>query len=129
MAALPLFTLFRMMGHSTLRHFVMAAIRDLLGEPLIMAEGLPPTATLNLRAQPAEGRHVVHLVHGDRRLKGSYVLGPIEVVDALPTIGPVDLSSAPPVTRAELVPQGIALEVREEGGAGASTCPLSQGTR
>ena len=112
----PLFTLYRMMGHSTLRHFVMAAIRDLLEEPLIIAKGLPPTATLNLRAQPAEGRHVVHLLHGERRLKGSYVLGPIEVVDALPSIGPVELSLAQPVRRAVLVPQGQELAVSEDGG-------------
>jgi hypothetical protein len=112
----PLFTLYRMMGHSTLRHFVMSAIRDLLGTPMITAEGLPQTATLNLRAQPEQGRHIVHLLHGERRLKGSYVLGPIEVVDALPNIGPVDLSLAQQVSRAELVPQGIALEVQEQGG-------------
>jgi len=112
----PLFTLYRTLGHSTLRHFVKAAIRDLLGQPLIEAEGLPATATLNLRAQPAEGRHVVHLLHGERRLKGSYVLGPIEVVDALPAIGPVNLSLAQPVASARLVPQGTMLDVTQESG-------------
>ncbi|MBU6166065.1 MAG: beta-galactosidase trimerization domain-containing protein [Alphaproteobacteria bacterium] len=112
----PLFTLYRAMGHATIRHFVTATIRDMLGQPLIAASGLPPTATLNLRAQPAEGRHVLHLLHGERRLKGSYVLGQIEVVDALPSIGPVDLAVAMPVARARLVPQGDELAVSQADG-------------
>ena len=112
----PLFTLYRQMGHSTVRHFVQAVIRDLIGQPLVEARGMPATATLSLRHQAESGRHVLHLLHGERRLKGSYVLGPIEVVDALPEIGPVEILLDLPVEAARLVPEGAALPVSQVDG-------------
>ena len=110
--AQPVFSLYRELGSVALKHYVLAALADLLGSPTMAVEGLPAAGTMTLRRLP-DGRHVVHLLYAVPALKGQTVLGPIEVIEDLPAVGPIILSLPPGTTRARLEPEGVDLPVKD----------------
>lgn len=107
--AQPVFSLYRELGSVALKRYVLAALADLLGAPTMTVEGLPAAGTATLRRMP-DGRRVAHLLYATPILKGQTVLGPLEVIEDLPAIGPVTIT-LPGATTARLEPQGVDLAV------------------
>jgi hypothetical protein len=110
--AQPVFSLYRELGSVAIKRYVLAVLSDLLGASTMATEGLPAAGTATLRRLP-DGRHVAHLLYATPTLKGQTVLGPLEVVEDLPSVGPVTLTLPVGPTRARLEPQGIDLAVAD----------------
>lgn len=110
--AQPVFSLYRELGGVAVKRYVLAALADLLGAPTMAVEGLPSAGTATLRRLP-DGRQVAHLLYATPTLKGQTVLGPLEVIEDLPAIGPVTLALPTGVTTARLEPQGVDLVVSD----------------
>lgn len=108
--AQPVFSLYRELGSVAVKRYTLAALADLLGAPTMAVEGLPAAGTLTLRRLP-NGHHVAHLLYATPMLKGQTVLGPLEVIEDLPAIGPIDIRLPGGTTAARLEPQGINLPV------------------
>jgi len=113
--AQPVFSLYRELGAVAVKRYALGALALLLDTPTLAVDGLPAAGTATLRRLP-DGRHVVHLLYATPALKGQTVLGPVEVIEDLPAVGPVTLRlRVPGVTRATLVPEGVSLELAREG--------------
>lgn len=110
--AQPVFSLYRELGGVAIKRYVLAALADLLGTPTMAVEGLPAAGTATLRHLP-DGRHVAHLLYATPTLKGQTVLGPLEVIEDLPAIGPITLTLPRGTIHARLEPQGIDLPITD----------------
>jgi len=114
----PVFSEYRELGPVVLRHWVDRIIEDLLdGEPTLLCK-MPSTARVSLRRQTGTGRYVLHLLFGTPVLRGSTILGPLEVIEDLPPLVNVSLGLALPemISSVTLVPQGEALHFEMAGG-------------
>ena len=121
----PVFRHYRSYGAVVYREFIVKAIRSLLGDALSVSANLPSTARLSLTIQPAENRHILHLLYaptvsrgGVMQLSGGNTSGgrSVEVIEDLPPLHDVEVTLQLPAKSAKLVPQGeeVSLE-RSEG--------------
>lgn len=115
--AQPVFSLYRQLGSVAIKRYALGALGLLVDRPTLSVTGLPSAGTATLRRLP-DGRHVAHLLYGAPALKGQTVLGPIEVIEDLPAIGPITLRLRLPVPtgRVTLEPGGIAIPFDEADG-------------
>lgn len=88
--AQPIFSYFRAMGHSVLRAHVAAVIDDLLGDSKTLTADLPSAATLTLRTRA--DADIIQIVYAPRGLRGESVLGPIEVIEDLPSLSQISFT-------------------------------------
>ena len=109
--AQPVFSLYRQLGSVAVKRYTLAVLHDLLGRPTATVDGLPAAGTFTLRQLP-DSSHVAHLLYAAPSLKGDTVLGPVEVIEDLPAIGPVTITVPENVRSAQLVPGGAALTIQ-----------------
>jgi hypothetical protein len=121
----PVFRHYRSYGAVVYREFIVKAIRSLLGDALSVSANLPSTARLSLTIQPAENRHILHLLYaptvsrgGVMQLSGGNTSGgrSVEVIEDLPPLHDVEVTLQLPAKSAKLVPQGEEVSLgRSEG--------------
>ena len=122
----PVFRHYRSYGAVAYREFVVKAIRAHLGDSRTLETNLPSTARISLTHQPAESRHILHLLYaptvscgGVIPLSGGTVSGgnSVEVIEDLPPLHDVEVSLRLPasVASARLVPSGTALPLEWHG--------------
>lgn len=109
----PIFTQYRRNAPLWCRRLLSAAIRLLLGEPVLTTDG-PSAMIATLTGQPREGRHVVHLLHYVPERRG-------EAFDTIEDVIPlhdVAVSVRLPTTArsVRLVPSGEALAFEADAG-------------
>ncbi len=111
----PVFRHYRAIGAVACREFVVRAIRSFLGEALTVSADLPSTARLSLTVQPADKRHILHLLYaptisrgGQMQLSGGNVAGgrSVEVIEDLPPLHNSRINLRMPFKSARLVPEG-----------------------
>lgn len=114
----PVFTLYRRLGAVAIKAFTVALILDLLGKPSLSVD-LPSQGRATLRHQPDQDRHVLHLLYATPALRGMTPLGPMEVIEDLPTLHDIAVRVRldEPVAQVRLVPDGdpIAFERTVDG--------------
>jgi hypothetical protein len=120
----PVFRHYRAYGAVACREFVVRAIRAFLGDLVSVSANLPSTARMALTAQPAENRHVLHLLYaptvsrgGVMNLSGGNTSGgqSVEVIEDLPALHDIEIGLPARFRRARLVPQGTELPVEPAG--------------
>jgi len=121
------FRQYRSYGAIAQREFIVRAIHSLLGDSLTLSTNLLSTGRITLTEQPAQHRHVLHLLYaptvnrgGKVQLSGASVstgLG-VEVIEELPPLHDVEVSLQLPqkVKTVRLVPNGGDLTVSHEEG-------------
>jgi len=111
----PVFTLYCGYGAVAVKEYVLKVIADLLGEDRLVSTNLPSTARITLRRQPAEERHIVHLFHANKALRGGNAkqLGApagaaIEVIEDLDPLHDITVAVrlGTGISRVTLEPQG-----------------------
>ncbi len=123
----PIFTLYQAYGTVAYREFLQKTIRSLLGNRETLQTNLPSGARATLRDQEGEGRYVLHLLHAPTTARGGYLPDtgilshppkPIEIIEDLIPIGPVDVSLrvTRKVNKARLVPSGRKLKILRSKG-------------
>jgi hypothetical protein len=123
----PVFRHYRGYGAVAYREFIVRAIRRHLGDVLTLSTNLPSTARVTLTAQPESSRHVLHLLYaptvsrgGVMQLSGGNTSGvrSVEVIEDLPPLHDIEVSLRMPAlaASARLVPDGLPLPVKTEGG-------------
>ena len=124
----PVFTLYQAYGSVACKEFLHRLLRSILGPRETLATNLPSTARAILNHQADQRRYVLHLLHaptvargGEMAHQGGNIANnavPIEVVEDLIPIGPVEVSLRVPhkVTKAHLVPSGRKLKVTQSKG-------------
>ena len=121
----PVFRHYRAFGAVAYREFIVRAIRGFLGDAITLSTNLPSTARISLTAQPAEKRHILHLLYaptvsrgGVIQLSGGNTSGgrSVEVIEDLPPLCDIEVTLAMKVKSARLVPEGRELPVLEESG-------------
>jgi len=120
----PVFRHYRAYGAVVYREFVVRAIRAFLGDALTVGTNLPSTGRLSLTVQPAENRHILHLLYaptvirgGAIQLAGGNTSGgrDIEVIEDLPELPGIEVRLPARFRRARLVPQGTDLPMEQSG--------------
>lgn len=120
----PIFRHYRAYGAVAYREFIVRTLRWFLGETLTLKTNLPSTARVSLTWQPAEKRHVLHLLYaptinrgGAPQLSGGNTSGggSVEVIEELPYLHDVEVAVRLPVKTATLVPEGVPISVEENG--------------
>lgn len=92
-----LFSLYRQLGPHTVKSFVAATINDLLGEErTLRVSQFASGGVVTLRHQANERRYLVHVLYGDPRLRGETPLGPLEAIDNVPRLAPLDIKARLP---------------------------------
>lgn len=126
--AQPVFSYFREMGHSMFRDYVAQVMDDMLGSARSLRTELPSGAQITLRR--AQKRDVLQIVYAPRELRGETVLGPLEVIDALPPLHdiPVDMAIDRPVKAVLVGTQGVAIEFHEFAGRLVFSVPIVRGS-
>ena len=81
--AQPLFTLYHTLGQTFVRDHVIRALDAALGARTIEVDA-PARALVTLRRDGS--RNVIQIVHAPRDLRGQSPLGPIEVIEDLPSL-------------------------------------------
>ena len=121
----PVFRHYRAFGAVAYREFIVRAIHGFLGDAITLSTNLPSTARISLTAQPAEKRHILHLLYaptvsrgGVIQLSGGNTSGgrSVEVIEDLPPLCDIEVTLAMKVKSARLVPEGRELPVLEESG-------------
>ena len=124
-----IFSQYRKIGQPLYRDFVRAALVQLFPEGLPVETNLPSVARFNLLAQPAEKRHVAHLLYAPITLRAILPIWghpkPCEVIEELIPLrdSRVTLRLPQPVTAATLEPQGTPLAFTQEGDRVTFTVP------
>ena len=120
----PVFRHYRAYGAVAYREFIARAIRGFLGEALSVKTNLPSTARISLTSQPAENRHILHLLYaptvsrgGMMNLSGGNTSGgkSVEVIEDLPPLHDIEITLRLPVKTAILAPQGGELPLKKSG--------------
>ncbi len=121
----PVFKLYNDYGSVILKHFVAAAIKQLLGDKLVTETNLPSQGRVTLMHQPQEKRYVLHLLYANTVLRGCETPSPghairptrpIEVIEELNPLPNVTAAVRLPaeVKRITLEPQGTALPLQRD---------------
>lgn len=97
-----LFSLYRQFGHVSIRDYILGALALARGARSTLEADAPSSATATLREDPATGDLLLQLVYAPRELRGESLLGPIEVIEDLPTLAQVTVSVA-----METAPQSV----------------------
>ncbi|MCC6661467.1 MAG: beta-galactosidase trimerization domain-containing protein [Phycisphaerales bacterium] len=119
----PVFACFSKHGMVFYKQVVLNALRRLLPEPLLLADG-PSTLHATWNRQPGARRSIVHLLHyiPERRTQGAdYLEDVIPLHDVT-----LRLRTAPP-SRVYLAPDGTELAWRQESGRLVVTVPRVDG--
>jgi hypothetical protein len=103
---------YRKWGQVTTKDFMLACIRRMLGNDNSLESNLPATARVSLTEQPAENRHVLHLLHANLVQRGGLQqthMGPM-IMEVIEDLTPccdvrVSLRLARPIRRVTLEPQ------------------------
>jgi hypothetical protein len=118
----PVFRHYRAYGAVAYREFVVRAIRAFLRDAVSISTNLPSTARLSLSHQPAEKRHILHVLYaptvsrgGAMQLSGGNTSGgrTIEVIEDLPHLHDAEVawSTSVKIRSARLVPDGADLPI------------------
>lgn len=128
-----IFTRYRLYGQPLYRDFVLAALTALLGGEgslLVKTKNLPSSGRVNLMAQTAQRRFVLHFLYAPPVLRGGGKhegtnAQPVEVIEDVVPIYNVECSLRLPrkVRSTILVPEGVPLEFTQQGGIIAFTVP------
>jgi hypothetical protein len=120
----PVFRHYRAYGATVYREFVVRAIREFLGEELVLKTNLPSAARLSLTTQPTENRQILHLLYaptisrgGVMNLSGGNTSGgrSVEVIEDLPALQDIEVTLPASFRTARLVPQGRDIPVERSG--------------
>jgi hypothetical protein len=116
-------TAYRKFGQVTTKAFLLACLRRLLGDEIVLQSTLPATARVTLTAQPAQDRHVLHLLHANLVQRGGLHqthMGSMtmEVIEDLTPCCDVQVSLRldKPISRVTLEPQGQEIPFRLQDG-------------
>ena len=121
----PVFSIYRDKGSVAHKQVVRRVIDHLLGEGRSVETNLPSYGRVSLRHQPAECRHVVHLLCAAPMNRGTVMGQPIDVVQDITPLHDVAVlvRSSANFARATLEPQGCALEMEQVPGGVRFTLP------
>jgi len=116
----PVFTLYRGYGATIYKHYVLAAMKKLLGTDWSIETNMPSTARVSLNEQPGQDRYVLHLLYANTINRGGVTDGDgiqIEVIEDLLPLHDVEVSVRVPrkVKRMLLQPQGEELSFEQAG--------------
>ncbi len=101
--AYPIFRLYRAVGQPIYRYIVDALIEKLMPNAAVSTD-LPSSGRLSLTYQADKKRHVLHLLYGAPQLRGQAMpMGGggtrmMEIIEDIPTIGPISASVRLPQT-------------------------------
>ena len=122
----PVFRNYRCYGAVVGREFIIRAILDHLGPDARTVEAnIPSTARITLTYQPAENRHVLHLLYAPTINRGSDLQLPaateysgksIEVIEDLIPLHDINIDLRLAFQKAALVPSGEPVPVARSGG-------------
>ena len=118
----PVFRHYRAYGAVAYREFIAKTLHSFLEKTLSVRTNLPSTARLSLTEQPAEKRHVLHLLYapavsrgGVMQLSGGNSSGgkTVEVIEDLPPLHNIEVTLRVPAKSARLVPKGEAVTLEK----------------
>lgn len=101
--AYPIFSMYHAMGQPLYKYLVRGLIDRLLPSRAIVTD-LPSSARATLTQQPEQNRHILHLLYGAPQIRGKGVpnneggVRPMEMIEDIPTLGPVTASVRLPRT-------------------------------
>ena len=121
----PVFRHYRSYGAVAYREFVVKAIRAHLGDSRTLETNLPSTARVSLTHQPAENRHILHLLYAPTVSRGGVIPlsggtvsagNCVEVIEELPPLHDVEIVLGWKANTARLVPAGTDIPLTEKQG-------------
>jgi hypothetical protein len=95
--AYPIFSIYHAMGQPLYRHVVGGLIHRLMNNWPVETN-LPTSGRVTLTRQDSENRHILHLLYGAPQVRGKRVpwgesgLRVMEMIEDIPTLGPVTAS-------------------------------------
>ena len=131
----PVFSNYKLLGNVALREYVAKTLAWFLGDDrTVTTKGLPSAGRVALNVQPAEGRHVLHVLYANKHLRGGHghVDGPVgfggrsvEVIEELDAIDGVEVTVrlSTPISKAMSQPSGEAVAMTVADGIATLKLP------
>ncbi len=123
----PVFGLYHQYGHAMVKQYVLKTIAAILGRARRLETDLPSTAAVTLRRRG--DAELLQIVYAPRELRGSSVMGTLEVIEDLPELRDVKVALRVDGTVAAVrrEPDGIALPFTQSDGGVRFTIDRVQG--
>lgn len=121
------FTGYRRLGAVAHKQIVLNAVEELLDHRVLLRTTLPSTARVTLRQLNDGDRHVLHIADAAPVLRGQTLLGPLEVIEDLPTHVDASVSVAWPIPGAQAAPSTEVIRVSRVNDGEELPWTLSEG--
>ena len=121
----PVFSIYRSYGAVLMKQYVASAIRQFIGDDMLIRTNMPSQGRVTLMRQDGQRRYVLHLLYVNTILRGGgknpltgETLNPVEVVEELNPLNEVavSLKLPVPVKKVTLEPQGLPLPFESANG-------------